>query len=51
MRNLHPIDDRKKSSSLCMEQIFVFLAEFLVSKLTNFCDQIPSIYIQDFARW
>ena len=36
MRKLHPIDDRKTSSSLCVEHIFVFLAEFLEYKIDNF---------------
>ena len=36
MRKLHPIDDRKKLSSLRTEHIFVFLAEFLLSKWTAF---------------
>ena len=44
----HPIDDQKTSSSLCMEHIFVFLAEFLEYKVDNFCDQIARIYNQHF---
>ena len=44
MRKLHPIDDQKTSSSLCIEHIFVFLVEFLKYKVDNFCDQIPRIY-------
>ena len=43
MRKLHPIDDRKTSSSFCIEHIFVFLAEFLEYKVDNFC-AIPRIY-------
>ena len=51
MTILHPIDDQKTSSSLCMEHIFVFLAEFLEYKVDNFCDQIARIYNQHFPGW
>ena len=44
MTILHLIDDQKTSSSLYMEHIFVFLAEFLEYKVDNFCDQIARIY-------
>ena len=59
MRKLHPIDDKKTSSSLCIEHIFVFLAEFLEYKVDefleykvdDFCDQIPRKNYQEFPGW
>ena len=48
---LHPIDDQEKSSSLCMEHIFVFIAEFLEYKVENFCDQMARINNQYFPGW
>ena len=51
VRKLHPIDDRKTSSSLYIEHIFVFLAEFLEYKIDNFCDQIPRKNYQKFPGW
>ena len=51
VRKLHPIDDWKTSSSLCVEHIFVFLAEFLEYKIDNFCDQILRKNYQEFPGW